>query len=245
MIDKDNQKMLWFLVIVIGIVLIKNAGLFSINIQGSDVVYYNEPIIVSFSLTNFTNPFIEVYFNDIQIFEEDNETIFYTQTYDGNYEITIENINTHGLLKIKAIEENNTEIKTLEVRQAYVDIKENIPNLVDKGKLYTIEVDTFNPQGDTLDADSVDIEITDPLNNKETIFLEKSGNKFTKQFNYKNNGNYILKINAREDGYVTKQVTRITSVAKPEGIHPIVYVYLSAAIIWFLLFGIKMLRRFT
>lgn len=345
--EKDNKTMLIVLAIVIGIVLVKNAGFFGINIQGADVYYYNKPIQVAFSITNMTSPFFQFYFNDVAFLPRD------IDLSNGTYDVTFLNINTNesgniinsaGTLKIVATSCNNnapegqeqiineisvfnssllwevkastnclqsasspynsdyvslnkytekngfpvykkiksnvttylwcigrnnnyfietldsglidkyfnkytynctSETRTVEVRQAYVDIEENIPNLVDKSKLWTIEIDTKNPQGDDLEADSVDIEVTDPLNAKTIIYLDKSGNKFTKQFNYENAGNYIFKIHAKKEGYVTKEVTRITSVAKPEGIHPIVYLWIGAAIIWLLLFGIKMIRRMS
>lgn len=277
-IDKDNQKMLIFLAIVIGIVYAHNAGFFGINIQGSDIRYYNKDIVIPFTLTNFTNPVIESYFNDVQLYEvlvyQVNETMIndsinpatnqsYNTTYqvlvdetinqsigytqysgNGTYNVKFVNIQTEGLLKIKVIEGEHTEVKSIEVRQGYVDISENIPNLVDKSKLWTIEIDTRNPQGDDLEADSVDIDVIDPQNVKTNFILTKSGNTFTKQFSYTEAGNYIFKIHAKKEGYTTKEVTRVTSVAKPEGIHPIVFFWVGAAVLWLLLFGIKMARRF-
>lgn len=269
--DKDNKKMLWFLVIVIGIALAHDSGYFGINLSTSDVQFYNKDIVLPFTISNFTNPTIEAYFNDVQLYEvlthqenvsyvnsttnqtyyvmEDrtiNQSIGYTKGFEnGSYNIVLKNIQGTGLIKIKVYEENNTETKTIEVRQAFVDIKDNFPNLVDRSKMWTLEIETQNPQGDALEADSVDVDVYDPLNVKTTIFMEKAGNKFTKQFTYETAGNYVFKIHAKKEGYVTKEVTRITSVTKSEGIHPIVYVWIAGVILWLLLFGIKMFRRFV
>jgi len=278
-IDKDNRTMLIFLAIVVGIVLANNSGLFSINLQTSDIQFYNKPIVLPFTVSNFTSPTVEAYFNDVRLYDvltyEENETrvnntidpttnqsvntlysvlvnktrnqsIGYTKSFsNGTYNVRFENIYSEGLIKIKVSEGNNSETKSVEVRQAFVDISDNVPNLVDRSKIWTIEIDTKNPQGDALEADSVDVDVYDPLNVKTTIFLEKAGSKFTKQFSYVTAGNYQFKIHARKEGYVTKEVTRITSVTKSEGIHPIVYIWVAATAIWLLLFGIKMLRRFV
>ena len=266
---KDEiKKPLIILAIIIGIVLFQYADFFGINLQTSEVVFYNKPITLPFTLTNFTSPNIEVFFEGVQLYEvlvkqvnqsyfnattnetyyliinqTINQSIGYSKSVaNGVYSIKLENINSEGLLKIKVIEGNYSEIKTVEIRKPYVAIKNNIPNLVDKGKQWTIEITTFNPQDDTLEADSVDIDIIDPTNSKSTIFLDKAGNKFTKVFYYDKSGNYQFKIHARKDGYVTKEVTVITSVAKNEGIHPVIYLFLAATILWGLLFIIKQIR---
>jgi hypothetical protein len=265
----DNQKMLIFIAVIIGIIFVNNAGFFGINLATSDIQFYNKDIILPFAVTNFTSPVIEAYFNDIQLYEvltyqenvsytnstnnetyyvtEDrtiNQSIGYTKSFNNsNYVITLKNIEGTGLIKIKVSEGNYSEVKTIEVRQAYVDIKDNIPNLVDKSKLWTIEIETRNPQGDDLEADTVEIDVISPSNEETNIVLEKSGNKFTKQFSYTDAGNYQFKIHARKEGYITKEVTRITSVTKSEGIHPIVYIVAFAAGLWILLFLVKLIIR--
>jgi len=267
--DKDNKQMLIVVMIIIGIVLIKNAGLFSINLQTSDIQFYNKEINLPFTYTNFTNPEIEVYFNDVKIYDvlsyqlnesninsTTNETYYTLTNYTRNQSIILtksisngtnyiglKNINSAGLIKIKLTEGNYSEIKSIEVRKGYVDIKDNIPSLVDKGKVWTISVSTYNPQGDILEADSVDIDVYDPSNNKETLYLEKSGNNFTKTFNYDTAGNYELKIHAKKEGYETKEITRITSATNEGGIHPIVYVWIAAAGLFVLMFLVRLLIR--
>jgi hypothetical protein len=242
---KENKPILIFIAIVLAIIIAKNTDLFGINLQTEEVQFYNKDIVIPFTLTNFTNPTIEVYFNNIKLYDQSSnitDHMTYTQSLNnGVYTITVKYIASAGTLKITAIENGYSEVQNIEVRQAYVDIKDNIPNLVDKSKIWDMEIDTYNPQGDILEADSIDIDVYDPLNNKNTIFLDKSGNKFTTKFTYTNDGNYQFKIHARKEGYITREVTRITSVTRSEGVNPIVYIWVGAAVLWALLFLIKLM----
>lgn len=245
-----------------------NTGMFAINLSTSDIQFYNKPIVLPFTFTNFTNPEIEVYFNevrlyDVLIYQENtsfvnittdetyyeminktrNQSIVLTVNKSGAYQVMLENVKSAGLIKLRLIEGDNSEVKSVEVRKPYVRVDHDVPNLVDLNHQQTLTIITKNPQGDDLEADSVDIDVIGPLNDKTTISLDKSGNKFSKTFIYNHDGTYQFKIHARKEGYTISEVTAITSVTKDAGIHPIVYVWIFGISLWILLFTVKLFRR--
>lgn len=244
---KDNRPLLIVGLIILAVLFFQYSDFFGINLLSPQVQYNNQDIEARFKLINYTNPTINAFFDNEKIFEitanETNETITFTKDLiNGTYVLKVMGIKEEGIFKFVVSEGNTTEIQVIEVRGPYVDITYNIPGVVDEDEIVDLEIETFTPQGEELDADSVDVEIIDPDNKAETISFDKSGNKFTKRFNYKENGNYQFKVKARKDGFETIEVTAITTVVKTGGIHPVVWVWIGAAIFWFILFGIKFAR---
>ena len=71
----ENKPILIFMLIVFGIIFLNNSGYFGINLSTQEIQFYNKPIILPFTLTNFTSPTIEAYFND-EGFVVDKDTKF-------------------------------------------------------------------------------------------------------------------------------------------------------------------------
>jgi len=235
---KENNS-LYFALIVIALYTLlylgANGSLFSsVSLQSNQVQYYNKPIIVSIT-TDLVDPNISVYFNNNLL----NASVI---ILNNTYKITQE-LSSEGLLTVYLASGNESFSEVIEVRKPFVDIKQTIPTMLNKGESAKLEVRTYNPQGDPLQADSVDIDVYDPSNIKTTIFLDKEDYVFTKNFIYSKEGNYIFKINARKSGYNTVQQTVITSVLKTEGIHPIIFIWLGIIGIWIILFIIKRFKK--
>lgn len=273
---KDGNKILLIIGIVFLALLIYNPTIFSIVLKTPQTVYFNKPILIEFQTENFTDPVLNVYLNDVRLYEvlsyQVDETVWtevfnettnstmnvssnikVNKTYSQNVELStgktnetyfirINNLSSSGVIKFTLTEGNKTETQTVEVRKAFVDIKTNIPNLADEGVSLKIEIKTFTPQGDVLEADSVDVDVIDPSNTKTSLSFTKSVNVFSYTFNYADAGNYQFKIYPRKDGFDTKEFTVITSVAKKEGVHPIIYVFGFIFAIWLILFIIKRVR---
>lgn len=249
MASENEKKIIWIIgIIVLALLFYKYSDSFSIMLSSPMVQYYNQPISATFSLSNYTNPIISGYFNDVELFEMPANTTNWTQNLvfeksiaNGTYTLKLSNVTSEGVFKFKATEGNFTETQLIEVKQPFVDIKHNIPSTIDKGSSLNMQIMTFTPQGDILDADSIDIDIYDPQNVKTTIFMEKSGN-FTKVFNYQNVGNYQFKIHPRKDGFATKEFTVITSVTKTQGIHPVIYIWFGFLALFLILLIVKLIR---
>lgn len=251
------------------IFLLNNYGLFTIFLQSPLVAYNNEPIEARFTLAGYVSPDIKGYYNDQQVFEilnyEVNESIFNATTNEttiitknvtinqtvtfskeyinGTYILRLSNVNTEGTFKFVVSEGNLTETQVIEVRNPYVDISNNIKNIVDNGAIEKIEIRTLTPQNKELDADSVEILVIHPDRTEETLNLDKSGSLFSTNFNYQKNGNYQFKIRARKQGFDTVEVTAITNVVKTSGIHPVLFVWIFAFGLWVILILIKFARR--
>lgn len=252
---EDNKPMMIAALILLAIFFFNNPGTFTIFLESPQVQYNNEPIVAEFKLANFSNPLITAFFNDVQIFEisanETNDTISFEKNLINNtHKLTVSGITGEGVLKLVVTESNFqtegqplTEVETIEVRDPFVDVTHNLLNVADKGSTVKIEVRTRTPQGDSLEADSVLVEVTDPNSNVQFIDLDKSGDTFTKNFNYEEAGNYIFKINAKRTGFDTREVTAITSVIKTSGVHPIVWIWIAAIVVWVALFGFKFARN--
>jgi hypothetical protein len=176
------------------------------------------------------------FFNDIPI----NTT---NEFYNNTYKFVLYNVTQEGIFKVIFTAENFTESQVIEVKNPFIDIKHNIPETIEKGESFKIQIRTFNPQNEALNADSVDVDVYDPDNSKTTLFLDKQENIFEKIFYYNKAGNYIFKIHPRKVGYETKEFSTITAVLKTKGIHPIVWVWFVSLGIWLILFLIRRLKR--
>ena len=213
-----------------------------INLESKPIQYNNKPIEAIFS-TNLTNPIITVNFNGLDIAEVSNGTSGYTKQFiDGKFYIKYIALG-EGLFKVVASEGTVTDVATIQVKTPYIDSKNDIPPSVDKGTTSTFKIQTFNPQGDPVDADSVSIDVTGPDNQKKTIFLERSGSFFLGTYTYALPGNYIFKIQARKNGYETTERTAITSSLKEGRIHPILFWWIGAIILLIILIIIRVVRK--
>lgn len=244
----DNSSTLIIIGIIVAVALLYNySGFFGIGLRSSSVQYYNEPIEAQFNLTNYTNPSIELFFKDEKIMEFDandsNQTISFTKNLvNDTYDFYIEGIKEEGALKIVVSEGNVTETKIIDVQQPYIDIIHDIPNTAVEGDSIKINVTTLTPQGDPIESDSVVMDVIYPDNSIKTLTLTKSGINAERNFNYENKGTYQFKIRAIKDGYKTKEYSAVTSVISAGGIHPVVWIWIGAFILFIILGGIKFAR---
>lgn len=268
-------------ILIVGVLFVHYSGLFTIYLQSSQVQYNNKPIEAKFTLSNFTNPTIKVFFNDRELFQTDyyynqtetipveyinqttNETYYINETHqvkiypatknnqkeiytfnyiNGTYALRLENATT-GYFKFTIIEGNKTESQVIEVRNPFVDMKNDFENTVKQGVKYDLEILTYTPQGEVLEADTLEVDLTTPDSSVQSLTFKKEGNKFTLPYTYAQNGNYIYKIRPTKLGYETKEFTIIVSSTKTGGIHPIVWVVMITSIIFIILFVIKLIRR--
>lgn len=256
---KDNSTIVIVVMVVLALLFFQNAELFGINLQSQQIQYSNEPIKARFTTTEFTQPSSSCVFPDcgpnIQTFF-DGEELFYldpsndtilevsVDVINDTYVVVLDNVIEEGVFKIVVTEGNLSETVVIEVRKPFVDVEHNIINLIDKGGSETIQIRTFDPQGNELEADSVDIDVIAPTDITTNIVLDKKGgNIFEVVFNYEEAGNYLYKIHARKDGFEIQEVTAITNVIKSQGIHPIIWVWGIFIVVWLTLFGIRRIRR--
>ena len=231
---KKNQWV-WPTILLILLLFVANPtpGPLSIVSLSPAVQYYNEVVKVSFSSVVSVN--VSTFFNDAPI--------NYSLVQQNNvYGVSV-NVSNEGLLRVVSLSQNVSDTLVIEVRKPFVDSTNNVPNVVDKGEIVTIQVLTLSPQGEPLEADSVDAVVTLPDNTHQTLVFEKGGNAFTTKFTYASSGNYVFKINARKVGYTTQEKTAITSVIKKEVVHPIFWVWGGALLLFIILFIVKQVRK--
>lgn len=251
---KNDNFARWILIIFIIIVLYKYSGFFAIISSSSAVQYTNAPVETRFNV-NLTSPVITVFYNDVQVYtlminETTNQTIngmdltYQKDIINGTYILKLTNVKTAGIFKIVASQNNESYTQVIEVRNPFVDVKNDIPATIESGTKQTFTIQTFNPQGNTLDADSVDIDAIDPTNVKTNLILTKSINgTFTKDFTYPVAGNFVFKIHARKQGYETVEKTAITDVTKTFGVNPIIWIWTGIVLIWLIFFVIRRFRK--
>jgi len=210
--------------------------------------YYNSTEIIPVEYVNETTN--ETYTvnesHQIKIYPatQNNQKEIYTFNYiNGTYALRLENVTDTGYFKFTVNEGNKTESQTIEVRNPFVDMKNDFELTVKQGVLYDLEIKTYNPQGEVLEADSLEVDLTTPDSSVQSLTFTKSNSTFTLPYTYSQNGNYIYKIRPMKLGYDTKEFTVIVSSTKTGGIHPIIYVVAVAVGIFLLLFGIKLFRR--
>jgi hypothetical protein len=266
---KKNNTIMIVVALILAALFYQYSGLFTIGLQSPQVQYNNEAIVSEFTLTNFTNPQIDAFFNDKKVYTADyytlqsiteeingtnqtrdvkvypalNQSYAYTyQTANGTYILKLTNVAETGVFKFVVSEGNHTETALIEVRKPYVAMKNNIEPSVDEGAILNMQVTTFNPQGNNISADRVEITMITPDNKQKELTLVKSGNLFTTTINYNQIGNYQFKIRPVLEGYTTEEFTAITSVVKQSAINPIIWIWLGAAGLFILLFIIKRIR---
>lgn len=240
-----NDKTIWIVLgTILAIALLYNYTNFgSIILSSAQVQYYNKPIEARFT-TNLTDATIQIYFNNVKLTENVNNTELDIDIINGSYvAIYRPNITQEGVFKIVALSGNTSEVAVIEVKTPFVDSKNDIINVLDKTGTQKLSVTTFNPQGENLEADSVTIEVIAPDNSKQTLILDKSGNTFTKDFKYTQAGNYVFHIQAKKMGYNTIEKTAITNVLKEAGIHPILWVWAIALVLFIIFFIIARVRK--
>ena len=245
---KQDNTIVWVIVLLIaGAFLYNYSSFFGIGITSASTQYYNKPITLEFSLTNYTNPNILIFFNDKEIMEIDandtNQTISFTKNLvNGTYTFSMHNISEAGFLKVVVSENNLTETQVINVQRPYIEAVNNIPNTANQGETFKILVSSLNPQGENITADSIIVYVTNPDNSVETLTLTKSGDNFEYNFKYKTDGTYQFKIRASKLDYQTKETSAVTIAIKSGGIPLFMWIWIGAAIIIFLLFIIKQIR---
>lgn len=247
---KNKTNPIWIVIILaVAFYLYTGSDLFAISLESNQVQYYNAPIEVRFK-SDLTNPTITAFYNDVQLFEiidnESSQDIIFTQgVVNGTYILTISNVTQTGLFKFAATEGNISEIEVIEVRKPFVDLKNDIPNLVDEGTSSKITLKTYTPQGDPLISDAIDVIVYDPGNKEITLTAVKTtANEYEiSNFNYADAGNYQFKIRPRKEGFDTREFSAITSVIKSAGIPLIVWIIVGAVVIWIILFIVRRIRR--
>lgn len=279
------------LVILVGAVLfVHYSGFFSIYLQSAQVQYLNKPLEAKFTLGNFSNPTIKVFYNDKQLFTADdyytetqivqvqytnntidpvtnlsiNQTYFVNETHEtkiynaaknnqkelytfnylnGTYALRLENVTQVGYFKFVVSEGNKTESQVIEVRNPFIDMKNNLKSIVYQGESYDLQILTYNPQGEKMEADSLDVDLTTPDSSVQNLAFTKNGTNWNHKYTYTQNGNYIYKIRPSKLGYDTKEFTIIVSSTKTGGIPPIIWVVMIASMFFIILFVIKLVRR--
>jgi hypothetical protein len=167
---------------------------------------------------------------------------------NGTYTLKLTNVTEEGIFKIVVSEGNKTpEVQVIEVKKPYVKVIADIPQSVERNTRSTLEVKTYNPQGEKLSADSVDIVVSTPDSVERTIDLvkvnETDSNTFRIEYDYLNYGAYNFKIHARLPGYETLEEHKLTTVLKTEGIHPIIWVWTIAIILYVILFLLNLIGK--
>lgn len=245
---KEINPIFVLILIAVAVMLINNSQLFSIILQSPQVQYLNKPISAKFT-TNLTNPTITALFNNQELSQivnnETNQNIIYTQDIvNGTYVLTISNVTQIGIFKFIATEGNISEIQTIEVRRPFVDIKHDIISVIEKGLSDKISIKTYNPQGDLIEIDSLEVTVINPTNQHSQIVTQKINvNEYEFNFNYAEAGNYIFKIRGIKQGYDVREFTAITSVTKSAGIHPIIFVWSGAILLFLILLIIRAVKR--
>lgn len=234
---KDKNQILWVAGAIIAVVLLyQYSGLFStINLQSNPIQFLNKPIEARFT-TDLIQPNITTFFDDSPI----NVTMV---LINGTYLFTLENQTREGIFKIVMQAGNETISQVIEVKNPYIETSNDIPATANKRDIIEISIQTFNPQGDALNADSVDVDVYDPDNIKTTLFFEKQTNRFVKEFTFNKNGAYLFKIHARKVGYDTKETGAITNVLQSGGIPFIIWIWIGAAGLFIILFIWRRYRR--
>ena len=198
-----------------------------INLESKQIQFYNNPIEVVLK-GEFSSPLIQVYYDNALIYDNIDNT---TQDQD----VTITNDNSQiivkyvakraGILKVLVKEGDTSDIATVEVRKPYVDSKDNIPIIsMDKGSNINIQLTTYDPEGNSLEADSVDMDFVDPDTERETVFMTKSGGTFTADYTFTKAGIYNVKIYARKNGFDTMERTVIVNITTTGGLPPVLYI---------------------
>lgn len=203
--------------------------------------------------TTTSNPTIKYYFNENLLGEATlvngslvspgNQTIVLTtNVINGTNVVQIDNVKQAGIFKLVVQSGSTTESQQIEVRQPFVDVKHDIPTTLVKGDSAKLSIQTYTPQGEIMDADSVDVDMYLPDGSKQSLLFDKQTNSsFTKQVTYVNAGEYIFKIHAHKLGYTTNEVSTITNVILKSGPNPILYIWFGAALLFI---GLVIFRRF-
>ena len=206
------------------------------TLASSQIQYYNEPLTVN--LKNVTlNSAVEVLFNGVPA--------AYTLNQSGNNYKVVVPVTNEGLLQVNLFGPNNTiENFFVESKQPYLNAEIEYPISIDRDSKVTLNITTKNPQGNIQSAESIDADITYPDNTKKTVsFVKQPDGKFTLDFEFKQSGGYFFKVHPRYTDYIVNEKTISIQVLKPEGVHPIIWVWLGSAILWIILFVIKRFRK--
>ncbi len=155
----DNRPIIVIGIIILAVFFFQYSDFFGINLSTSQVQYNNDPIEARFTLTNFSSPNITGYLNDVELLETSGDDPNMTDIYskdivNGTYILKLTTDKT-GVFKFVADEGNKTETQIIEVRKPFIDIKHNVPNIVNEGESLNLQIKTYTPQGAEVPADSV------------------------------------------------------------------------------------------
>lgn len=219
------------------------ADYFTLSNTTEEVTYVNNSIDSQTGIPiNITYKINET--KQIKSYPAQGQKYIYTyETLNGTYVLKLTGFNETGYFKFIVSEGNKSEFQTIEVRTPFVNIENDIRNVIDQGSIEKITLKTKTPQGNDLEAESLDIQIIKPDNSVETITPSKNGNVFTFNYNYLKEGNYIYKIKGRKAGYDSKEFTIAVSVTKNASIPLIIWIWMAAALILIILIIITLIRR--
>lgn len=232
--DKTKRILFWIVGIIIILLLINNPFKKEANLLSSQVQYYNKPI--TFSVSN-----VSLDSNVAVSFEGNN--INFTKQIVNNTLLISTNVMSTGTVTA-SIYGTATETVFIEAKKPYLDVKTDFPINLDLNTAYPLKINTFNPQGEKVAADTIDMDITLPDYSKDTVLLAKTGeNEYTYNYTFKQSGGYFFDIHARIIGWDVNEKRVAVQVLKPAGIHPIIYIWLGTIVVWLILFIIKRFRK--
>lgn len=224
--DSTKYLIIVFLLIA-GVLYAKQTGLFALVEYKSPVVqYYNSPIEVEFIVTNATEISIEAFFNGNKVYSDIDGTNDGVEVIKGTeYHKVIYTASSKGVFRVEVSEGDSKDTFTVEVKQPYLESKNNFPASIKKGEKATLQVTTFDPSNLPIESDSLEVTVELPSSEKKNLDFTKSGNMFTLDYTFKDAGGYIFKIYARKAGYQTVERSAITSVVGQDEPHPVFYIW--------------------
>jgi len=233
---KDKTNLIIVIIVIIVIALLINSGnKKESTLLGEQVLYYNNPVIVKFT-SAISDGVVSAYF-DNQIY---NATI--SQTGNGSYSVLYDGLKQPGLAKVVVTKGTESEVLVIEVKKPFVKCITDFPISLSKGETKTLTIKTYTPQGDSLDAENIEVVLYDPNNDNSNIAFSKMGNTFTTDYKFEKAGAFIFKIYGKQPSFDTEEYTAIIDVTQPEGVPYIIYIWMGMIGMIILLFIVARLK---
>jgi len=226
---KEKNQVLWIVgLVVLAFALYQYSSLGAIGLNSPSVQYYDSPIVVDLR-TNLVNPEVKVYFNDVAI----NPSVSKLNCTLNETCIKItSNLNTEGILTATIKSGSDQEVYTTQIKQPYLIVENDILANLSTGRLENITLKTFNQDNEAIDVDSISLTSFAPDKSIESIKLTKSGvGVYQGEYNYKDKGEYNMKISASKEDYKDSEYVVFTSVLKGSGISLWVWVALGTLVL--------------